>query len=32
MYEFLTGHRPFRAGALAKLLHQKVYATPPPML
>ena len=32
MYELLTGHRPFRAGALAKLLHQIVYATPPPML
>ena len=32
MYEMLTGHRPFRAGALAKLLHQIVYATPPPML
>ena len=28
MYELLTGHRPFRAGALAKLLHQIVYATP----
>ena len=32
MYELLTGHRPFRAGALAKLLHQIVYATPAPML
>jgi serine/threonine protein kinase len=32
MYELLTGHRPFRAGALAKLLHQIVLATPPPML
>jgi len=32
MYELLTGHRPFRAGALAKLLHQIVYSTPPPML
>ncbi|MGH8251568.1 MAG: protein kinase domain-containing protein [Steroidobacteraceae bacterium] len=32
MYELLTGHRPFRAGALAKLLHQIVYATPVPML
>ncbi len=32
MYELLTGHRPFRAGALAKLLHQIVYASPPPML
>ena len=28
MYEMLTGHRPFRAGALGKLLHQIVYATP----
>ncbi len=32
MYELLTGHRPYRAGALAKLLHQIVYATPPPLL
>jgi serine/threonine protein kinase len=32
MYELLTGHRPFRAGALAKLLHQIVYATPAPIL
>ncbi len=32
MYELLTGHRPFRAGTLPKLLHQIVYATPPPML
>ena len=32
MYELLTGHRPFRAGTLTKLLHQIVYATPPPML
>jgi len=32
MYELLTGSRPFRAGNLAKLLHQIVYATPPPML
>jgi serine/threonine protein kinase len=32
MYELLTGHRPFRAGALAKLLHQIVFATPPTML
>jgi CRP-like cAMP-binding protein len=32
MYELLTGHRPFRAGALAKLLHAIVYATPAPML
>ncbi|MBM4219545.1 MAG: cyclic nucleotide-binding domain-containing protein [Gammaproteobacteria bacterium] len=32
MYELLTGHRPFRAGVLAKLLHAIVYATPAPML
>jgi eukaryotic-like serine/threonine-protein kinase len=31
MYELLTGMRPFRAGSLAKLLHQIVYATPPPI-
>ncbi len=31
MYELLTGTRPFRAGNLAKLLHQIVYATPPPI-
>jgi len=31
MYELLTGTRPFRAGSLAKLLHQIVYATPPPI-
>ena len=31
MYELLTGSRPFRAGNLAKLLHQIVYATPPPI-
>jgi serine/threonine protein kinase len=31
MYELLTGNRPFRAGSLAKLLHQIVYATPPPI-
>ena len=31
MYELLTGFRPFRAGTLAKLLHQIVYATPPPI-
>jgi serine/threonine protein kinase len=31
MYELLTGARPFRAGNLAKLLHQIVYATPPPI-
>jgi len=32
MYELLTGVRPFRAGNLAKLLHQIVYATPAPIL
>jgi serine/threonine protein kinase len=31
MYEMLSGVRPFRAGNLAKLLHQIVYATPPPI-
>jgi serine/threonine protein kinase len=31
MYELLTGFRPFRAGTLAKLLHQIVFATPPPV-
>jgi eukaryotic-like serine/threonine-protein kinase len=31
MYELLTGTRPFRAGNLAKLMHQIVYATPPPI-
>jgi serine/threonine protein kinase len=31
MYELLTGFRPFRAGNLTKLLHQIVYATPPPI-
>jgi serine/threonine protein kinase len=31
MYELLTGTRPFRAGNLVKLLHQIVYATPPPI-
>ncbi len=31
MYELLTGHRPFRANNLSKLLHQIVYATPPPI-
>ena len=31
MYELLTGCRPFRAGNLQKLLHQIVYATPPPI-
>ncbi len=31
MYELLTGTRPFRGGNLAKLMHQIVYATPPPI-
>ena len=31
MYELLTGFRPFRAGTLAKLLRQIVYATPTPL-
>ena len=31
MYELLTGTRPFRAGNLQKLLHQIVFATPPPI-
>jgi eukaryotic-like serine/threonine-protein kinase len=31
MYELLTGFRPFRGGNLSKLLHQIVYATPPPI-
>jgi serine/threonine protein kinase len=31
MYELLTGFRPFRADNLSKLLHQIVYATPPPL-
>jgi serine/threonine protein kinase len=31
MYELLTGTRPFKASNLAKLLHQIVYATPPPI-
>ena len=31
MYELLTGYRPFRGGNLTKLLHQIVYATPPPI-
>ena len=31
MYELLTGYRPFRAGNLARLLHQIVYATPAPV-
>jgi serine/threonine protein kinase len=30
-YELLTGFRPFRANNLSKLLHQIVYATPPPI-
>ncbi len=32
LYELLTGFRPFRADNLSKLLHQIVYATPPPIL
>ena len=31
MYELLTGYRPFRGSNLSKLLHQIVYATPPPI-
>lgn len=31
MYEMLTGFRPFRANALAKLLNQIVFATAPPI-
>ena len=31
MYELLTGFRPFRGNNLSKLLHQIVYATPPPL-
>ncbi|MDX1482384.1 MAG: serine/threonine-protein kinase [Woeseiaceae bacterium] len=31
LYEMLTGFRPFRADNLSKLLHQIVYATPPPI-
>ncbi len=31
LYELLTGFRPFRASNLSKLLHQIVYATPPPI-
>src|SRR5690606_21284652 len=31
MYEMLTGYRPFRANNLSRLLHQIVYATPPPL-
>jgi serine/threonine protein kinase len=31
MYELLTGTRPFKAGSLAKLMHQIIYATPPPI-
>ena len=31
MYELLSGARPFRAGNLQKLLHQIVFATPPPI-
>jgi serine/threonine protein kinase len=31
LYELLTGFRPFRADNLSKLLHQIVFATPPPI-
>ncbi len=31
MYELLTGHRPYTANNLSKLLHKIVYATPAPM-
>jgi serine/threonine protein kinase len=31
LYELLTGFRPFRADNLSKLMHQIVYATPPPI-
>jgi len=31
LYELLTGFRPYRADNLSKLLHQIVYATPPPI-
>lgn len=31
MYELLTGHRPFRASTLSRLLNQIVFATPPPI-
>ncbi|MEM7281727.1 MAG: serine/threonine-protein kinase [Pseudomonadota bacterium] len=31
MYEMITGHRPFKADNLSKLLHQIVYATPQPI-
>jgi eukaryotic-like serine/threonine-protein kinase len=31
MYELLTGRRPFRASNLGKLLHQIVFASPPPI-
>lgn len=31
MYELLSGFRPFRANNLSRLLHQIVYATPPPL-
>ncbi len=31
MYELLTGHRPFKANSLAKLLHKIVYSTPVPI-
>jgi serine/threonine protein kinase len=31
MYELLSGYRPFRASSLSNLLHQIVFATPPPI-
>jgi serine/threonine protein kinase len=31
LYELLTGVRPFEAQSLTKLMHQIVYATPPPL-
>jgi len=31
LYELLTGSRPFKGSNLPKLLHQIVYATPPPI-
>jgi serine/threonine protein kinase len=31
MYELLAGRRPFRADSLEKLMHQIIYATPPPI-
>lgn len=31
MYELLTGARPFKASHLERLMHQIIYATPPPI-